>query len=174
MTFQVPKSCMGVNGAPCKFPPFTSMNGTYRCDQCKAARTTKGMRSAREVATDRMYNSDWRRLKANLISLGNGYCQRVIDGVRCRNVGKIHHHVVEAMTDPRLFYEPLNIVFVCDEHHPRPNEENQGEYVPTLWRQPMGTEAVPDTVIPPGGLVPRGFHLWNREERRKFFAARNE
>jgi len=120
-----------------------------------------------------LYNAAWDRFCKALDSMNNTFCQRVHGGIRCREWVYHHHHVIEANVRPDLFYRWENVVGVCLACHPNPNDQDQGEFVPTLWREPFSGEAVPDIVVQPGAAVPSGFKLWSREERLRFFGGRN-
>ena len=149
----------------CLFPrcPETAVKGAYCIAHARQNRS--------ERPNAKLYGAPWIRLCQMLDSM-NPFCQRVNDGVRCRNAGHVHHHIIDANARPDLFYRWENVACVCAECHPRPNSEDQGEYVPTLYHEPLSGEAVPDIVIAPGARVPHGFKLWSQVERLAFFGPR--
>lgn len=81
--------------------------------------------------------AQWRKFRATLQAY-NPQCQRIVDGVRCCQAGKIAHHLVGRHTAPSRMYDPSNLVMVCREHHPSDSdgepEGSENEYAPTRWK----------------------------------------
>jgi hypothetical protein len=158
------RACVGCKGI--------STNGTFRCDECqkKAAHVER----AEESRYRKLYHCKaWFNLRDAIISCGNSFCQRVHDGVRCRNVGVILHHIIGAETalPMGLFYEARLLVMCCRSCHPRPWDSDQGEFIPTLWISPLSDEKVGDALAQPGFRVADTSKLWTRSNRLKW--ARN-
>src|SRR5262249_3310742 len=89
------------------------------------------------------------RFRASVLAL-NSVCQRVgpcpgerRDGVRCTNPASIVHHLLEVEQRPDLEMDQRNVVCVCAHCHVRFAANDQGRYVPTLWRTPMSDDPVP-------------------------------
>ncbi len=116
---------------------------------------------------NRVYNATEDRFRASVFSQ-NPFCQRVIDGVRCRYPALIIHHVLEVSKRPDLKLDQRNVVMVCVLHHPRPADVDQGEYTPTVFAA-LGEVLEPEHFVMPGFAVPRDLKLWSVAERTQFF-----
>jgi hypothetical protein len=114
----------------------------------------------------------WERMRQSLIGVGNVHCQRIgpcpgeaRPDVRCSNSVYIFHHIISRAQRPDLMYHPRNIVGVCRSCHPKPDDGDQGRFVPTLWRTPMSDEPVPPLVCVPGEKVPAFVERWTLANR---------
>ena len=127
---------------------------------------TPASRSRRESSGTDFFNANWERFRQQLMGLGNVICQRVNDGRRCIAAVYFFHHILEAEKHPQFALDWRNVVGVCRSCHPRPTDRDQGEYVPTLYRPPMASEPLPETLCQPGERVSQGVELWNVANRR--------
>jgi len=119
--------------------------------QLNAAR----MRHEREFGVQKMYDSPrWSNFKKIMRGFGNAFCQRILDdGTRCRNAGKIWHHLLSPRQRPDLFTDPENLVLSCADCHP-PNSGNPTDgylWVPTLTSadEPPAWYPLPGAIVPP-------------------------
>lgn len=101
----------------------------------------------------------WESFRQYLFACGNVVCQRVVDGRRCTRPTKIFHHLIAADSRPDLAFDWHNVVGVCASCHPRPEDKDQGKYVPTLWRVPMSDDRIEVQVLP-GQVVTQETVLW--------------
>lgn len=143
-----------------------------RCPAC----TAKSAQDHNRRPMKRMlYNSDdWKRLVTSLKSMGNSICQRVDSStwVRCRGVTYAFHHILEAEENNReLWYEPQNLVGVCHSCHPKRSDEDQGMFVPTIYRQPFSLDPVPEALAQPGSILTaeQMKQLWTKANRLELF-----
>jgi len=145
-----------------------SLLGSWPSGRCleheNAARIAQNSARARR---DPVPRSDWERFRQLLFAQGNVICQRVVDGRRCTRPVHAFHHILERESYPDLALDWRNVVGVCESHHQRPHDLDQGTYVPTLYRAPMSDEPRPEWEVQPGELVLRGAVLWDRAERMK-------
>jgi hypothetical protein len=160
---------LGPNSAPPKYCIEPGCNewalaGKARCDAHQ-----KVKRPGTKHPTDKLYNVQFERLKKMLVSLGNVHCQRVNQGERCRYLGTKWHHILEAADYPAYFYEWQNLVYCCDGCHPRPHDDNQGVFTPTIYRAPMSSDPVPEALVQPGQMVSDSVVLWDRYNRLEYF-----
>lgn len=121
---------------------------------------------------DRKYNvaeDDFREA----ILAQNPFCQRVIEGVRCRYPAVIIHHLITVREREDLKFHQSNVVMCCRNHHPRPTDPDQGQFTPTIYAL-LGVVLEADHGVEPGWSVPRELKLWSREERVAFFAKEAE
>lgn len=79
----------------------------------------------------------------------------------------IFHHILPAEARPELAFDWRNVVGVCQGCHPRPDDADQGLYVPTMWRTPMSSEPLPELSVLPGQAPKQGQGLWSLAERSK-------
>jgi len=150
----------------CIYPGCTAIGlfaGWY-CDEHKARSRRESDRARRG---NRTYNAAEDRFRAAVLSL-NPICQRVIFGERCRNASRIIHHLIDVRERPDLAHDQRNVVMVCAGCHPRPWDEDQGIFVPTIWHEFMSDAELPPMILP-GAIVPKATKLWSRDERLKFF-----
>ena len=119
--------------------------------------------------TSPWYSADGQRFRDHLKGCGNTICQRVVNGVRCKDVARFFHHIIDQKAQPRLIFDYRNVVAVCDSHHPpdTDSEQDSYEYVPTVYRAPMTYDPLPEPVAWPGMKVPDGKSglLWTRPNR---------
>lgn len=75
-----------------------------------------------------LYNcAAWHRFRTAFIDCGNVVCQRLEDGVQCRRLVKILHHIISPRRGGAM-YSWTNVVGVCEQHHPN----TEGEPVENL------------------------------------------
>jgi hypothetical protein len=161
MPGEVNKACTSCRGI--------SRNGTYTCDDCK--KKIRHERGRDNPAVERMYTlADWkRRFRPTLLSF-NPMCQRVNNGVRCRNGSNTGHHIIEAgkLAAIGRFHDQRFVVALCDSCHPHPDDKDQGVYIPTVWA--VGDEKIPEALGQPGRTLTleQTHKLWSLNERRSF------
>lgn len=136
----------------------------WRCDSCYK---NKGRQRDKETKQGNVYDHRWEKFKRVLVSLGNVVCQRVNNGVRCNRPMAMFHHILEAQQFPQFAYDWRNVVATCKPCHPHPENQDQGIWVPTLWRPPMTFEPLPLPLVEPNKEVPRAVQhlLWTRDNR---------
>lgn len=130
----------------------------------------------RETGAERQKNRDlgprWENFKKLLRGCGNTICQRVdVYGFRCKNPVKFFHHILDVFSRSDLQVHPENVVGVCEHCHPTPQAQDQGRFVPTLWRTPMTDEPLPVMVAIPGQKVPPSLVLWTLANRLERFSS---
>ncbi len=138
------------------------------CDPCKHERSAK--KYAERKREGRVFNADDDRFRES-VKMQNVFCQRVNNGVRCRRPSVIIHHLLEVASRPDLKYETANVVMVCQSCHPRPDDADQGVFVPTCSTI-MGIVIQEDLGVFPGYLVTAAQEkqLWSRETQAKVLA----
>lgn len=120
-------------------------NVGWICDECKkpapatasappTARASRYKPAAQLSDIDRMYHTKaWERCSKTLRAC-NAICQHIIDGKRCTNASTQAHHLVSPYVDVKRFFDPSNIVCVCDSCHRKSEgepEDDFREYAPT-------------------------------------------
>jgi hypothetical protein len=157
-------------------PNLISYGAGPRCPDCEKKSASMHNRRPMKLA---LYNrTDWKRLREQLTSMGNSICQRVSasDWVRCRNVAYAWHHIIEAEeNNSELWYDWRNLVAVCHSCHPRRMDEDQGAFVPTIYRTPFSNDPVPEALGAPGAVLTaeQMAKLWTKAERVAYFGARS-
>jgi hypothetical protein len=111
-------------------------------------------------------NAAWDKFRRTLLGCCNVVCQWVDrDGRRCAKATEIFHHIISVDERANLAYHHENVVGVCRSHHPRPTDEDQGRFVPTLWRAPMSADPLPEWKVGPGESAKPGHELWTLANR---------
>lgn len=115
MPFRTPHAC--ANGT-C---PNSAPAGQSYCDTCAAQRKDQPP-APKDPVIARLYQS--RRWKdkdhgiAALVRSKNPLCQYLDDsGHQCTHAATIVHHLIDPKDDPSRFFDWLNLVAVCSEHH---------------------------------------------------------
>lgn len=77
----------------------------------------------------------WPGFQARMIR-NNVICQRLQDGVQCRNKSKVVHHLISPRQDMSRFVDPTNVVCLCAHCHPptegTPHWKVNVDFVPTV------------------------------------------
>lgn len=93
---------------PCSYPGCPNLTTGGRCPQHRTADT-------RPTATERGYDANWRRLRAQHLR-ENPWC------VMCASFGKVEQatevdHIIPHKGDDSLRRDPANLQSLCSYHH---------------------------------------------------------
>lgn len=124
-----PKSCPAC-GKP-------SVHGSRFCAAHQNDPTVSRHAGRVRDAIDRLYHTvRWFKTRHLMLS-NNPVCQRLHNGVQCRNGATLVHHLLSPRQRPDLFVVPDNLVALCVNCHPSdegtPHWREGVDFVPTKF-----------------------------------------
>jgi hypothetical protein len=97
-----------------------SIRGSAYCEghqRTNSAQAQDRWRKATDEISKWYHRAPWPAFKRKILN-DNIVCQRLYDGVQCRNRSKLVHHLVSPRVLPALFVDPTNVVALCENCHP--------------------------------------------------------
>jgi hypothetical protein len=106
---------------PCKEPgcPNNVLDGTY-CPQHVSNNQVKEYDRTRgkyDPNRKLYWSARYRRFR-ELLLVRNPVCQRIVNGMRCKNPSGVLHHLIDPTVAPQLFLTASNAVMLCEHCHP--------------------------------------------------------
>jgi 5-methylcytosine-specific restriction protein A len=74
-------------------------------------------RKRKKDAVWKLYNcAQWHRCRDSFLSV-NPICQRIVDGVQCREAATLVHHLISPRVRNDFMYSFNNLKALCENHH---------------------------------------------------------
>jgi 5-methylcytosine-specific restriction protein A len=104
---------------PCRQEGCPNNTRDGYCPEHQKNNSVKAYDAARrDAATRRLYFSTAYLKFRNFLMCRNAQCQRIENGIRCMEMSRVLHHLIDPKIRPGLFLKASNCVCLCFAHHP--------------------------------------------------------